>query len=301
MSLTCDRRMRDRIEHRHEIGRVLRRAVDLAVGVDRRVAPVGGDLVVQIVGRRAPVPQRDDHVALEPRRARRLRLRQLAGGDAVGPVGEILQRMLGIELADVADHDFGGRTDLHAVGPGRKRAVELAELGFDHARRLVAELVAGAAALRLDVGEPHRLAAHVGGHSVALRPGAGEQALVRNFHHRVPPLRRVVLGGRSRRRRRHRGEIEDFSGRRPHLRGIDQAVAAHPDAVGGLRQFRQDVAAFTVGDDDLGEFGGQVGGFRDHPDAGLRALGAAHDPAEVAVADRDTARGLLCSGHRRSG
>ena len=195
------------------------------------------------------------------------------------------------------------RTMISAAGPtcmrciqADERAVELAELGIDDARRLVAELVAGAAALRLDVGEPLAWLRMLVGHAVALRPGAGEQALVRNFHHRVPPLRRVVLGRRRGRRRRHRGEIEDFSGRRAHLRRIDQAVAAHPDAVGGLRQFRQDVAALIVGDDDLGELGGQIGGFRDHPDAGLGALGAAHDAAEIAVADRDTAGALLRVG-----
>ena len=61
---------------------------------------------------------------------------------------------------------------------------------------------------------------------------------------------------------------------RPHPRRIDETVAAHPDLVIGLRQVGNDIAAFIVGDDDLGEAGRQIGGLGDDPDAGLRLLSA---------------------------
>src|SRR5713226_4305182 len=78
--------MRDRIEHREEIRALLGRPVDLALGVDGGLAPVGRDQVMHVAGGRAPVPQAEDDVALHPLRPRRLVERQLAGGDPDGPV-----------------------------------------------------------------------------------------------------------------------------------------------------------------------------------------------------------------------
>ena len=79
--------------------RARRRCRPLAL--TRRVALVGRDLVVQVVLGPGPVPQREDDVALDALRPRRLRRRQLAGGDAVGPVGEELQRARRLEPAEV--------------------------------------------------------------------------------------------------------------------------------------------------------------------------------------------------------
>jgi len=62
---------------------------------------------------------------------------------------------------------------------------------------------------------------------------------------------------------------------------IDQAIAAHPHLVFGLGQFGQHVAAFVVGDDDLDELVGQVGGFGDHPDPGFRPLWAGYRAADA--------------------
>ena len=61
-----------RIEDRHVVGRVFRRAVQRAVGVDRRIAPVGRDQVVQVFVRRRPFPRGDDDIALDALRPRRL-------------------------------------------------------------------------------------------------------------------------------------------------------------------------------------------------------------------------------------
>src|SRR6202043_1397377 len=82
-----------------------------------------------------------------------------------------------------AEHRLSG---LDAALPGLDRGLEGAELLWNDARRLVAELMAGVAAIGLELVRPLQLALHLGGHSVAVRPGAGEHALVRNVAHRVP-------------------------------------------------------------------------------------------------------------------
>ena len=60
-----------RIEHRQIVAALFGRSVDQAVGVDVRIALIGGDFVVQIGLRVGPVPLRDDDVALDALRARR--------------------------------------------------------------------------------------------------------------------------------------------------------------------------------------------------------------------------------------
>ena len=104
------RRVLHRIDDRHEIGAELGRPVDQAVGVDGRIAPIGRDLVMQIRLGCRPVPQRDDDVAFDALRPRRLGRRQLAGGDAIGPLAEQLQRALRVEPADVRGHIGAGLT-----------------------------------------------------------------------------------------------------------------------------------------------------------------------------------------------
>lgn len=99
-------------------------------------------------------------------------------------------------------------------------------------------------------------------------------------------------------RRRHGCEVELLAGLRAHFRRIHQSVAAHPDLVVHVRrQIGKDIAALVVGDDDLGEFGRQFGGFRDHPNAGLGTRWAAHHATDVVIVDGD--RGLLSIGGRR--
>ena len=86
------------------IGAHLERAVDQAVGVDRGIAPVGRDLVVQVGLRVGPVPQRDDDVALDALRPRRLR-----GGTSPAAMRSVQsanssQRALRAEPVDAVDH-----------------------------------------------------------------------------------------------------------------------------------------------------------------------------------------------------
>ena len=75
-----------RVQHRDEVRTEFGCSIDRPVGVDRWVALVGRNLVVEISRGTAPVPQSNDHVALDSLRPRRLRFGQLAGGDAIGPI-----------------------------------------------------------------------------------------------------------------------------------------------------------------------------------------------------------------------
>ena len=276
-----------RIEDREQIGALLRRPEDQAVGVDARIALVGRDLVVQVVLGPGPVPQRQDDVALDAVRTGRPGGRQLAGGDAIGPVGEQLQRARRAEPAEIRRHLQHRLAGLDAPLPGVGRRRELAERLRDRARRLVAELMTRVAAVGLDHVEPLGLALEGGRDAVAVGSGAGEVALVRHLEHRVPVDRRIVFGGGGRARRHHRVQIEKAAGRGANLRRVDQAVATHPHAVLGPRQIRQHVAPLVVGDDDPRELRRQLVRLRDHPDSGFRPVGAPHDAAEVGVADTD--------------
>ena len=72
----------------------------LTVGLRRSV----GREVVQVGRGPAPVPQCQHDIALDALRPRRLRKRQFAFGDPVGPVAEILECQLRVEAADRIDH-----------------------------------------------------------------------------------------------------------------------------------------------------------------------------------------------------
>ena len=109
---------------------------------------------------------------------------------------------------------------------------------------------------------------------------------------------RIVFSSRSCGRRRDGFEVEDLPGYSSNFRRIDQPVAAHPYTVIGFGQIGDDVAPLIVGDYDLGELGGQVGGFRDHPDAGFRTVSAGDHAADVVVVDANRCAGfLLPFGH----
>ena len=83
-----------------------------AVGIDRRIALVGRDQVVKIFLVVAPIPGRDHDIALDALRPRRLGARQLALGDAIGPVAEIFERHAAEFAGEQIDHQSAppGRT-----------------------------------------------------------------------------------------------------------------------------------------------------------------------------------------------
>ena len=80
-----------RIEYRQVVGAVFRRSVERPVRVDGRLAFVRRDDVVQVMLVVAEALERDDDVPLDALRTLRLGARQLALGDAIGPVAEQLR------------------------------------------------------------------------------------------------------------------------------------------------------------------------------------------------------------------
>ena len=169
-SLTCVARVRLRIDDRHVVGALFERAVDRAVGVDRRIALVGRDLVVQVRLRIGPVPHRDDDVALAALRARRRR-RPAARPPAMRSVQSayIASARGAADLREAGAHAAAGLSGLDAAIPGGRRVLERAEALRDLARRLVAHLMAAGAAVGVDdVANPLALALDVRRDAVAL-------------------------------------------------------------------------------------------------------------------------------------
>ena len=259
-------------------------AVDRAAGVDAGVALVGRDLVVDVGGVAAPGPRRQHDVALAAARARR-RLRHLAGGDAVGPVGVGGDAPVAAEPVHVGGHLRGALSGHDPVRPRRGGRVERLRVR-DLARRQVPELVAELATL-LERVDPVGLRPHAGGDAVAAGAGAGELGRVRHLHQRVPVVGGVDGGGFPRRGRGDRGQVERLARPGVGRRRIGEAVAAHPDLVPGVREIRQHVPSFVVRHDDLDEPGGEVVGLRDHPDPRLGTVRAADDAPDVVAVDGD--------------
>ena len=271
-----------RIEDRHQVGRVFGRAVKRAAGIDRRLAPVGRDQVVQILVRRRPVPGGDDDVALDAGRPLRLVLGQFALRDAVGPVAEILVRHAAELAGEAVGHHLAGLAGGDAADPGVGAGIELAELRRNRAGRFLAELMAADA-----VDIVHALQPGVARDVLRNVGVAAEVRRGRDLHHRVPVDRRIIMRGRAFVGRLHGGVVEDVAGLDAHLRRVDEAVAAHPDLIVGDRQIGDDVAALIVGDDAAGEAGRQIGRLGDHPDAGFRPARAGDDAADVVGIDGD--------------
>src|SRR5262249_11475448 len=139
---------------RHVVGGVFGRAVERPVSIDGGIAPVGRDQVVQIVLVGAPFPRRDDDVAFDALPPRRLALRQVALGDAVGPVPEILERDAAELSGNLVSHLFAGLAGPDAPHPRFRARTELAEGGGNGARRLLAQLMAADAVDVVHLPEP---------------------------------------------------------------------------------------------------------------------------------------------------
>src|ERR1700736_1642725 len=100
-----------------------------------------------------PVPDRDDDVALQALRARRLRGGQRALGDAVGPITQHPQAALGAIMLDGLDHVLAGLAGLDAPGPGLIAGAERAKLLRNGARRLGADGMAVEATVGLKLAQ----------------------------------------------------------------------------------------------------------------------------------------------------
>ena len=278
------RRVLARVEHGHVVGAVLGRAVDRPVGVHRRIALVGRDQVVHVGLGLGPVPQADDHVAFDALWPGRGRLGILAAGDALGPVAVHRQRRLAADLVEPPVHVDAGLPRLDAAVPGVGVRLEVGERGRNLARRLVAELVAAGAAVRVDdAADPRALAGDGRRDAVAFCAGPGKVVGPGNAQQREPVLRRVVLGGGPGVGRRDSRQVEHGARIGLHLLGIHQAVAPHPHVVGGRRQVGHQVAAVVIRDHDLGVPRRQLPRLGDHPDARFGAAGTGDDAGDVVV------------------
>src|SRR5216684_9297113 len=105
-----------------------------------------------------------------------------------------------------------GRPDAEALHPRIARRVEMAERLGDRPGRVIAELVAVAAAIGLDEIEPLVLGLEHLWDAVALVAGAGEAALVRDLDHRRPVDRRIILRGGGQARRDGGRQVQDLAG-----------------------------------------------------------------------------------------
>lgn len=120
---------------------------------------------------------------------------------------------------------------------------------------------------------------------------APEQFLARDFHHRIPVDRRIVLRRRSVIRRRDGRDVHDLARRARDLCRIDQAIAARPHLIIGLRQIGHDEAPLIVGDHDFDKTHREIVRLRNHPHAGFGLPGRiAHDAAYIVIVDRDAFR-----------
>ena len=196
-------RVRRGIQDRQHVGRVLRRAVEWAVGVDPRIATIRGDQIVKILLRVAPLPRGHDDVTLDALRSRRRAVRQLAPRDAIGPVAVVLERCAPEALGERGQHERGGLSRLHPANPRAFSGIERAKRRGDGARGELPQLVTADAGAILHHGEPVALGDVR--RDVAL---AAELTSLRDLEHRVPVDRRIVLRRGCSVRRRHRPEVQ---------------------------------------------------------------------------------------------
>ena len=160
------------------------------------MAAVARDQIVQVLLLVHPVAQRDDDVALDALRPLRLRVRQLALGDAVGPVAEVLERRIA-EVGQLAEHLLAGLARLHAplprLCPGGERAKRCGMVRVDFWPSWWQPMQP----LFFIAVEPLDLRRRVADAALAVELLGG-----RDLQHRVPVDRRVVLRGGGRVRRR---------------------------------------------------------------------------------------------------
>jgi hypothetical protein len=243
---------------------------------------------VQVLPFVHPVAQRDDDVPFYALRACRLRKRQLALGDPIGPVAIIGERRRA-QAAQLRKHLLARLTRLHPPPPCVCRRLKSAEHFGNRSRRLLAELMTADAPVVLHRADP-----------VHLRQLRGDAALASeligggNLEHRVPVDRRIVMSGGGFARRDHCGNGKVLSRLCRRLGAVDEAVAARPDLVIRGREIGNDEPASVVRHDALDVPDGQVARFRNHPDTRFGTLGTHDNAADVVVVDSDITRSLLC-------
>ena len=168
-----------RVQRWHKVRAFLGRAPDQAIGIDGGIALVGGDRIMLVMGRRRPVPEGKDDIALDALRPARLGRRQFAGGETVGPVGKQGQRLFRPHAAQHHGHIGHGLSRLCARCPGRKGIAQLAERFRHLPYALGAQRMAGLAHV-LDRIDPRGLGLHGWRHARVARRAGDEISLLRN-------------------------------------------------------------------------------------------------------------------------
>ena len=189
-------------------------------------------------------------------------------------------------------HERARLPGLGARHPGLGVAREFTQARRERARRHLAHLMAADAAVVLHQVEPVGLLDLVGNVAVLLAELAG----VRDLQHRIPVDRRIGFCRLGLVLRRHRTQVQLLAGLAVDLGGIDKSVAAHPHLVFGFRKVGHDVAALIVSDHHLGVAGRKIGGFCNHPHAGLGAARTGDHAADVVVVNGDRGGCALLGG-----
>ena len=127
----------DRVQYGDEIRTVLWRPEERTISVDRGIALVAGNQVMQVVLLVHPVPQRHHDIALHALRPLRLGVRQFAFGDTVAPIRQVLDGKR-THARQLADHEFGGLARLHAAHPNLFGRGKLPQTRLNRSRRELA-------------------------------------------------------------------------------------------------------------------------------------------------------------------
>ncbi len=224
--LECGRRVVLDVQDRNLVRAVPRRSEQRAVHVHRRVPLVARDEIVQVVLLVHPVAERDDDVPLDALGAGRLRVRQLAPGDPVGPFRQIPDGRATHLIRGLVDHLLARLARLDAPRPGLLGRGERAEPRRQRPRGLLTELMAADAAVALQQIQVVSLCDALGDAAASAELGWGW-----NVHHRVPVDGGVVLGRGRVARGGHGGQVHVAAGFGGGLGAVDQPVAARPHAV----------------------------------------------------------------------
>ena len=171
-------RIADGIEDRNHIRAIFGRAVKLAVGVDRRIALIGGDLVMEVSLGVAPIPDADDRRCARPLAGRD----GFVAGNSPAAIRSVQSANSGnarsassrlIWLIMLSPPCPTSMRRIHTL----HRGASLAPFLGDDARRLVADLVAAVAAVRFNIVQPFVLRPLARRDAVALRPVPGNSLL----------------------------------------------------------------------------------------------------------------------------
>ena len=117
-----------RIQDRKVVGAQFRRAEYLSIRVDRGIPPIRSRKIVQVGLGIRPVPHGRDHVAFDALRAFGYPGGRFAGGDAVGPVRQVLEGHAGEAGRKRFDHLPCGLSGLDAADPALFGGLDVHEL-----------------------------------------------------------------------------------------------------------------------------------------------------------------------------